>query len=515
LGGTLVKINANMLFDSMLSAIQSYSVETGSNECRICGILPYLPDVPMASDHAYVISAYSLSDIQPTDDLTLIIYGYPGCSTVALPNCQYAVLHPEISFAEALTLALGSVEKYNTWHERMQSELVDAPDLNRICNIAYQLLNNPILLFDPNHALIASMDISQNHLSSFLETGSNETLVLSDDAYKTIVSSSEFKDYTEVGEVSYMANPLGGNTIYTNIACSGKEYRLCVNDTNRGFRPGDLQICKILSDTLQIALETDSSRETAAKADICELFAAIVKNEPVEPSVCVSALAPWNWRIDDDYICLAIEKINTSLQFVSNDQYICSKIEDLLGDACAFMLEGRLICMIHLNHELSEDSIAEKLESFLQDNIFIVGKSDVFSDMMQATDYYHEACIALRSGRVRQPQHFFHCFSDYTFYNLLHHGLDALPPVCYCDKNVLRLAALEESRVDYCETLRTYIENDRNLLGTAERLHIHRTTLFYRLNKIKEELDVNLDDPYVRLRMWLSFILLDLDRNGA
>ena len=510
-----MKLSATMLFDSMFSATRSYSMELPSTECCISGILPYLPDVPMSTDHAYVISADSLTDIQPDESITLIIYGLDPSASTPLPNCQYIALHPEISFGEALALALGAMEKYNNWYESIQAELTGTPDLNRICSVGFQLLNNPILLFDPNHVLLASVDVSQGHKSAFLETvASSAALVLSDDAYKAIVNRPEYEDNTEVGRVSHIENPLGGNTLYTNIVCNQQEYRLCVNDTNRGFRPGDLQICKILSDALQTAMEMDRSRETAAKADLCDLFIDILRNVPVDQSACDTVLAAWNWKRTDNYICLGVEKTNVNLQFVSNDQYICSKIEDLLSDACAFMLDGRLICIVHLKGELSETDIPERLESFLRDNIFIVGKSDVFSDALLADDYYREACIALRSGRSEQPEDFYHSFSDYGFYNLLHHGLDSLSPIRYCDKNVLHLAALEDSRVDYCETLRTYIENDRNLLRTAELLHIHRTTLFYRLNKIKEEIDADLEDPAVRLRMWLSFILLELDKNG-
>ena len=508
-----MKISASMLFDSMNSAIRSFSLGEPSTVCSIIGILPYLPDVPMAPDHAYVISSDNLDDIQPANDITLIIYGLSPENERPLPDCQYLILHTEISFGEALALALGAMERYNGWYEKIQEELTVSPNLNTICDIAYQLLNNPILLFDPNHVLLASVDVGAH--GAYLSRSADDSFILSDDAYKTIVNRPEHEDHTEFGQVYFMENPLGGNTLYTNIICNQKEYRLCVNDTNRGFRPGDLQICKILSDTLQTAMEMDRSRETAAKSDLCDLFINILNREFVDSTACSASLSPWNWSQRDSYICLCVEKTNVNLQFVSNDQYICSKIEELLGEACAFMLGGRLICMVHLSSELSREDIPEMLSGFLHDNIFIVGESEVFSDVLQAADFYLEACIALRAGRARRPEEFFHRFSEHSFYNLLHRGLDELPPIRYCDRNVLRLAELEDSRVDYCETLRTYIENDRNLLRTAELLHIHRTTLFYRLNKIKEELDCDLEDPDTRLRIWISFILLELDRHAV
>lgn len=508
-----MKISMSMIFDSIFSTVRAYSLTKPSAECRISGILPFLPDMPMTGDHAYVISAQNLPDAASGDDIFLIIYGSADPEELSALNCQYMALHPTISFGEALAIALSAMEKYSQWHERLQTVLAESGDLQQICSIGFELLNNPIMLFDPDHALLASSNAGDG-VSPYLEQRDDSTLMLSDDAFKTIVNRPEYEDYIELGTVSHMENPLGGNTLYSNIVRDRHQYRLCVNDTNRGFRPGDPQICKLLSDALQAAMDRDHSRETAAKAELCDLFVDLLERREVEPLTCERVLGAWNWNRSDRYICLSVEKTNTNLRFVANDQYICSKIEELLSDACAFMLDGRVICMVHLSGELSAESIPGKLESFLRDNIFIIGISDAFTDVANADNYYREACIALRFGRTDAPDMFFHSFSDYAFRHLLLEGLDGLPPVCYCDGNVRRLAAMQDSRVDYCETLRTYIENDRNLLRTAELLHIHRTTLFYRLNKIKEELDTDLDDPLTRLKIWISFILLEYEKSA-
>lgn len=502
-----MKISMWMIFDAISHAVQHYELSDVAAECRISGVLPYLPDQPFSDDHIYVISAEDASKTYTHKSTFLVIYG-AGVNESLKLNCQYIILHPEISLTEAFSLLLSTFEKYNSWLEKLNHELTEVPDLMRICSIGYEQLQNPILLFDPNHVLLASADIDS---SNFLEKRNGSTLVLSDNAFKTIVNRPEYKDYLEIGRVSSMENPLGGNTLYTNILCRQHEYRLCVNDTNRGFRPGDLQLCKILSDTLQKAMEMDHSRETAAKAELCELFINILEQRSIDPQVYDNILSTWNWPKSGHYICLCIEKTNLKLKFVSNDRYICSKTEELLSDACAFMLNGQLICIVHLSEEFGAKSIPQRLESFLRDNIFIVGISDEFYELNEAACYYREAYIALRSGRSENPSVLFHSFSDYSFYNLMLHGLDSLPPICYCDNNIRRLASLKDSRVDYCETLRTYIENDRNLLRTAELLHIHRTTLFYRLNRIREELSIDWEDPDTRLRIWLSFKLLDLE----
>ncbi|WP_312755894.1 helix-turn-helix domain-containing protein [Rummeliibacillus suwonensis] len=53
------------------------------------------------------------------------------------------------------------------------------------------------------------------------------------------------------------------------------------------------------------------------------------------------------------------------------------------------------------------------------------------------------------------------------------------------------------------ETLRLYIENNRSIVKTSQLLHIHQNTLYHRLHKIEEILNVDLND-------WNDFLELSL-----
>lgn len=55
-----------------------------------------------------------------------------------------------------------------------------------------------------------------------------------------------------------------------------------------------------------------------------------------------------------------------------------------------------------------------------------------------------------------------------------------------------------------------YISSERNISLTAKRVHMHRNSIIYRLRKIQDTLEIDLDDPDVRLRLMLSFKILEL-----
>lgn len=63
------------------------------------------------------------------------------------------------------------------------------------------------------------------------------------------------------------------------------------------------------------------------------------------------------------------------------------------------------------------------------------------------------------------------------------------------------------SKLDLISTLRVFLGNNGHVDASATALGIHRHTLRYRLRRITELLDANLDDPTVRAELWLALRL--------
>jgi len=74
-----------------------------------------------------------------------------------------------------------------------------------------------------------------------------------------------------------------------------------------------------------------------------------------------------------------------------------------------------------------------------------------------------------------------------------------------------RLAEVDRSG-RLIETLRAFLDHAGSGPGAAEALFIHRTTLYYRLDRIREAVGVDLDDGTVRLHLHLGLRVADLMR---
>lgn len=76
-------------------------------------------------------------------------------------------------------------------------------------------------------------------------------------------------------------------------------------------------------------------------------------------------------------------------------------------------------------------------------------------------------------------------------------------------EEVRRLLAVDPGG-DLTETLRLYLDHACNGPAASEALHIHRTTLYYRLGRITELTGLDLTDGRTRLSLHLGLTMLDL-----
>ena len=69
----------------------------------------------------------------------------------------------------------------------------------------------------------------------------------------------------------------------------------------------------------------------------------------------------------------------------------------------------------------------------------------------------------------------------------------------------------EEQNTEYVKTLSVYLDHHLNAVQSAKTLFIHRSTFLYRLEKIKDVLESDLEDPEELLYLMLSLRLMDQD----
>ena len=152
-----------------------------------------------------------------------------------------------------------------------------------------------------------------------------------------------------------------------------------------------------------------------------------------------------------------------------------------------------------------EESLLNELWKMLPQEEYLCGVSLPFSDAKGMQKAGNQAALALLCG-AQTPPSVSHCV-DHAFFYFLHKlagdksfGTELLHP------GLARLKRYDERHgTDFYNTLYQYLLAERNVVATARALFIHRNSMIYRLQRIGQLLDVDLDDPNVRLYLLLSY----------
>ena len=174
---------------------------------------------------------------------------------------------------------------------------------------------------------------------------------------------------------------------------------------------------------------------------------------------------------------------------------------------------GNIVCGVPVKQRRFEESgnrygteFPERFSDMLKRLGFRMHCSYPFAGIRNMSIQYKQARKALEKG-----------VKDY--YNCALEDMTAL----YRDPLLRRLAihpALDRLReydslksTDFYHILRVYLQCERDRVLTAKRLFVHKNTLVYRLKRIVEIFDLNLDNAYEREYLTVSFLVMENSGN--
>lgn len=135
-----------------------------------------------------------------------------------------------------------------------------------------------------------------------------------------------------------------------------------------------------------------------------------------------------------------------------------------------------------------------------------VGNSRAYLD--EVKNSRNEASAALRAAEVSglKGQIFF--YRDQGIYTLISHVDDSRILDAYVDEKIGKLLQADElNDGNLSETLENYLNCSCNAKKTAEAMFLHRNTLNYRLKKIREILNCDLENLDVCLELKMAFLI--------
>lgn len=229
--------------------------------------------------------------------------------------------------------------------------------------------------------------------------------------------------------------------------------------------------------------------------------------EQEEGHACViNSLKTIGFHMFDSYLCIAVKTIHDGP--VSDGDI--PKDMKLMRGCVMLMLENEVIFIINLRKMgMNENQAIKKMRTFLNDSVLFCGVSTVFQNFYDFPDYCRQALAAIRIGKKINYADKFYLFQEYALDYIIYEGWEALPYNVALFGQLKYLIDYDKAnKVHYCETLKMFFHHDMKMSQTANALGIHISTLKYRINRIRDMLELDFDNFTSRLYLQLVMDLL-------
>lgn len=288
---------------------------------------------------------------------------------------------------------------------------------------------------------------------------------------------------------------------------------ICIRASVRPILDDDKVFIRDLSDMLSIEMQKDDffRQKTGLKYEyfLTDLLESKINHEDFAKKRFEQLGQPFGhyfWVISFSFTGAWEERLGS--------EYYIRQLALILPGGMSFYYNNNLIMLVtgeqrnpfHLSNE-------QKLIHFLQLNQMQAFVSYRFERILEAPVFYRQTLFLLKQydSSSHSRIHFYH---DYYLKHLFtkcrgNHFISS-----FVHPDIAELTAFDQTNhTDYIHTLRTYLAHNRNAPKTAKALHIHKSTFFYRLGKMEELLQIQLEDPNMLFAYEISFAILDYIKN--
>ena len=224
-------------------------------------------------------------------------------------------------------------------------------------------------------------------------------------------------------------------------------------------------------------------------------------------------LAVLGWGRKDQYLCLVYQVTYLDQKNLTANT-ICSYMEEWYPYTCSFLFQEEIVNFFNLTKAGTDvEALDGRLKYFIRESFLKAGYSRVMTGHANLRRQYVQARVALDVGSRVKSYLWIHHFDAVAFPYLLEQCTKRLPGHMVCHPGLLKLRETDRNQhTEYYQTLQVYLEENLSATQAARRLFIHRSTFLYRLERIQELLDADLQDPEERLYLSFSYRLLEKER---
>lgn len=386
--------------------------------------------------------------------------------------------------------------------DKLRLALKSARDNQEVIDISTKLLGVPFFYLDSSYRLMAIA-------KDFLIPGDLEWKHMIEKGFLSPANARLMQESGDMNMLAGTTQPVFYNAYYypfSSIVCNilkndqyyGRINRLCVDNDHS---PTAFEECRIIVDELSRLASQDDSLPYAGILEnlIMDLLNGMTLSEELvrERLLHHNALLHRFCQV----ACIEIPKSSDPQVYT---YYLNLANRMFVGEqAVTLLFDSRIIAIFHADNEAGFSPLIFKLRTFVSSQNLKGAVSMVFREYSQIRGYYNQAAAALEGCAERE------CILMKDMY--IDRLLSYIPSEqrLYMISNDIKELAYKQKEYSFplVDTLEMYLSCNCSLQQTADKMFIHKNTMSYRLNIIKEIIDADLSDENDRLILTLSIKL--------
>lgn len=480
-----------------------------SSESVLESVRFYDENEKVEKNYLYICTAADVLTISALEEKPKGSFVLVGGADCDLNNA--IALGEDISPKKALSLILNTFEYYSKWEKDLNAVLQNDGEISELLELSLPIFNNPIFVHDSDFFLISMMGAEPKETDWVYDKVYNRYIFNSDliNLYKV---SPDYMESLSIHGGSIFPEVIRDYSILIVNLWDNNNYvgRICINAINSEIKNGQLQLIEHLGKMVEIALRKEVSRSEHSSRILEIIIAKMIEGKAIDEDEIIRNLSKRGWKINDTYICIKVG-VHKRDEHIMSLVAACNRIENIFQDSFAFTHHNNIAVIVNLSRSVdSQSDCLTKLGVFLREGLFKAGSSNLYNDFFRTGDHYRQASAAMNIGSEYDETLWSYRFDHYTLPYFFKYGCSQIPHDLICSRSIMTLLDYDlENNTKFCETLEAYLNNKQNATLTAKALFIHRSTFFYRLDRIKNIINVDFENPTECFHMQLSFMLLE------
>lgn len=413
----------------------------------------------------------------------------------ALPNC--IVLHKDARQEELLELLLDAMDRYRAWIEALTELSLDKRNPQEYLNASEHMLLNPMLVQDSSYTLIAisrdastedypffDFDGTMRPMPEFLLNARRELMPVRryfyDDEGRAIVAEQD-------GRPQIFYNIISDGVLCANVTCAVTRTAL-----SQGIPDLMHDLCRFMRHSLNL-----SKLRTAPGSIAAFAFDQLLQFRDPEPLSALLSPKP-DWAFVTGTLEMSVPDNRAAAYML--------QLQEMLPHSAVCMRDG-LLRFVMCVSERETDAVYsqyqyQRLETLAEAMNGRFGLSYAMPDLLGVGFGLKQSLRALELGRLSPADEPAAGKRRLWFYAAA--AADDILDSFFSDERMpyylapeiaaLHRADQQTGRND-CRILYYYLLMGKSLAGACRALHMHRSTIVYRLGRMKELYHLQMDDP--------------------